>query len=58
MKTCEDCGCRVYSMGCVNCNEEDYIGEQEWLTDQPPEYATDKVRRFEEIVPLKVRSTT
>ena len=25
MKTCPDCGERVYSLGCVNCNEADYI---------------------------------
>lgn len=25
MKTCENCGERVYSLGCVNCNEADYI---------------------------------
>lgn len=28
MRTCENCGCRVYSNGCVNCNEELYILEQ------------------------------
>lgn len=28
MKTCEDCGCRIYEYGCVNCNEEDYITMQ------------------------------
>ncbi len=25
MKTCENCGCRVYALGCVNCDEADYI---------------------------------
>lgn len=34
MKTCENCGSRVYSLGCVNCDEEAYISEQERLTDQ------------------------
>jgi hypothetical protein len=29
MKTCEDCGCRVYSHGCVNCDEMEYISMQE-----------------------------
>lgn len=29
MKTCEDCGCRVYSLGCVNCDEDAYIEQQE-----------------------------
>lgn len=28
MRTCEDCGSRVYSGYCVNCNEEHYIEEQ------------------------------
>jgi hypothetical protein len=28
MKTCPDCGERVYNLGCVNCNEADYIEEQ------------------------------
>lgn len=27
-KYCENCGCRVYSNGCVNCNEELYIMDQ------------------------------
>lgn len=25
MKTCEDCGTKLYSFGCPNCNEEDLI---------------------------------
>jgi len=29
-KTCEDCGCRIYNLGCVNCNEIDYIQEQDY----------------------------
>ena len=28
-KTCEDCGCRIYKYGCVNCNEQDYIDMQD-----------------------------
>ena len=28
MKTCPDCGERVYNVGCVNCNEAAYIQEQ------------------------------
>lgn len=28
MKTCPDCGERVYEYGCVNCNEQDYIDMQ------------------------------
>ncbi len=39
MKTCPDCGERVYNLGCVNCNEPAYIEEQEMLTAlQYPEY--------------------
>lgn len=26
--TCENCGERVYSLGCVNCNEANYIAQQ------------------------------
>jgi hypothetical protein len=33
MKTCPECGCRVYSLGCTNCNETAYIEEQETLTE-------------------------
>lgn len=33
METCENCGERVYNLGCVNCNEPAYIEEQERLTD-------------------------
>jgi hypothetical protein len=33
MKTCEDCGCRVYEYGCVNCNEQDYIDMQAYYDD-------------------------
>lgn len=29
MKTCPDCGERVYDLGCVNCNESAYIEQQE-----------------------------
>jgi hypothetical protein len=28
MKTCPDCGERVYELGCVNCNEVAYIQAQ------------------------------
>jgi len=28
MKTCENCGCKVYGGYCVNCNEEHFIEEQ------------------------------
>jgi hypothetical protein len=35
MKTCEDCGERVYSLGCTNCNEVAYIEAGECY-DPPP----------------------
>jgi len=25
MTTCENCGSKIYSLGCINCNEESYI---------------------------------
>ena len=28
-ETCPDCGSRIYSHGCINCNERDYISMQE-----------------------------
>lgn len=42
MNTCPDCGERVYSLGCTNCNEAAYIDEQELLTaayGEPPDAA-------------------
>lgn len=35
MKTCGNCGERVYSLGCVNCDEEKYIAEQIRNGEQP-----------------------
>lgn len=37
-KSCENCGCRVYSLGCVNCDEVHYIAQQEMNTARPEEY--------------------
>lgn len=34
MRTCENCGSRVYSLGCVNCNEQAYIEEQDYMTER------------------------
>jgi hypothetical protein len=31
---CLDCGCPVYSLGCTNCNEENYIDEQRRRTNR------------------------
>jgi hypothetical protein len=33
MQTYPDCGCRVYKLGCVNCEEAACIEEQEMLTE-------------------------
>lgn len=38
MKTCDNCGSAVYSLGCVNCDEENYIAQQEYMTSLPEEY--------------------
>ena len=35
MKTCEDCGCRIYSGHCVNCHEEVFIVEQYYEDNLP-----------------------
>lgn len=32
MKTCENCGCAVYNLGCINCDEMAYIEEQDAMT--------------------------
>lgn len=31
MNTCPNCGCRVYQLGCVNCDEMAYIDQQDVL---------------------------
>jgi hypothetical protein len=46
MKTCPECGGRVYSRGCVNCDEDAYITEQEALTDR---YNSERPRYHEVI---------
>jgi hypothetical protein len=43
-KTCENCGSKVYGLGCVNCDEENYIAQQEMMNNEPEIYeGTDKV---------------
>lgn len=44
METCPDCGCRVYALGCTNCNEPDYIEAQEALDElnREPETLADR----------------
>lgn len=56
MKTCENCGSRVYSLGCTWCDEWNYIAEQEELTNEPPVYVSDEPRRFADIVPSRRNS--
>lgn len=36
MRTCPNCGSRVYSLGCVNCDEENYSAEQVALDGPDP----------------------
>ena len=39
MSYCPDCGCKVYSNGCVNCHEENYIADQYYELDmEMPEH--------------------
>ena len=38
--TCENCGCRVYKLGCVNCDEENYIEEQIMNTEDTEDITT------------------
>lgn len=46
IKTCPNCGSRVYSLGCVYCDEDAYIAEQEHLTDiQYPETPADRIMK-------------
>ncbi len=35
MSHCENCGCKIYRHGCVNCNEESYIMDQYHELDIP-----------------------
>lgn len=48
MKTCRDCGERVYNLGCTNCNEMAYIDEQERLNNL---YGSDDPKRKPEPYP-------
>ena len=49
MKTCENCGCKVYSNGCVNCNEELYILDQYYEQDMKlPKEDTDFMKKVHE----------
>jgi len=43
MKTCEDCGCKVYSGHCTNCHEETFIAQQYRDLNKPvPKNISDK----------------
>lgn len=43
MKTCEDCGSRVYGGHCTNCHEETFIAQQyRDLGEQVPTKILDK----------------
>tara|TARA_R110000796_G_scaffold249652_1_gene377692 strand:- start:7228 stop:7470 length:243 start_codon:yes stop_codon:yes gene_type:complete len=45
-KTCENCGSRIFNLGCVNCNEIHYINEQEMYT----QFEIEETLRNEEAV--------
>lgn len=48
MKTCDDCGERVYGGYCVNCHEEVFIAEQyECLGEPVPDLLLVKIAEFE-----------
>ena len=40
-KTCEDCGCKLYSGACNNCHEETFIYEQNYSKDEPIAFSED-----------------
>ncbi len=44
-KTCENCGCRVYAQGCVNCDEMEYISMQEDYV--PPKMVAKKLQQYD-----------
>lgn len=55
MRTCPDCGERIYNLGCVNCNETAYIDEQERLTDlQYPPARTVTTQRTSGVVAVRL----
>jgi hypothetical protein len=45
MKTCPDCGERVYKLGCVNCNEAAYIEQQNMFVAQAEDEAKRAIKR-------------
>ena len=46
---CENCGCKVHSNGCVNCNEELYILDQyDELEMQRPNEDSDFMKKVRE----------
>ena len=53
MSKCENCGCNVYALGCVNCDESNYIDEQEAdeFAAERTTYEPATVPRFADIVP-------
>ena len=49
MKTyCENCGCKVYSGYCTNCNEENYIYEQNYSNDEPISFSEEFLEKVEQ----------
>lgn len=51
MKTCPNCGCRVYDGLCVNCDEESYIMQQDEANVrdygcEPTEFSNDFMSKY------------
>lgn len=59
MKTCPDCGCRVFGGICVNCQEELHIFETQISAETEPPFTqvsqefADKVQEQKETVRAK-----
>ena len=55
MDVCDNCGCRVYALGCVNCDEASYIEAQEAdeFADERDIYEPASVPRFLDVVPAR-----
>lgn len=46
-KTCKECGCKIYNLGCVNCNEIDYIDEQSYFEKEETRINGEHTKREE-----------
>jgi len=48
MKTCEDCGSKVYNGHCIWCHEETYIAEQNYSNDEPIAFSKEFCEKLEQ----------